>query len=65
MVSSGAFLGHDQLLKDFFNCLCAGITKRAAIARNLGLTPELVTLARKRLERRVTEFLSRNRRSAE
>jgi len=33
------FLGQDQLLKDLFGCLCAGILKRAAIARKLGLTP--------------------------
>ncbi len=50
------FLGQDQLLQDLFGCLCAGILKRAAIARKLGLTPKLVTYAQKRLARRAAEF---------
>ena len=56
-----AFLGQEQALKDLFSCLCAGITKRAAIASKLGLTPKLVTFARKRLDRRVVEFRSKER----
>ena len=56
-----AFLGQEQALKDLFSCLCVGITKRAAIASKLGLTPRLVTFARKRLDRRVAEFRSKER----
>jgi len=61
MAEFNHFLGQDQVLKDLFECLCAGITKRAAIARKLHLTPKLVTYARKRLHRRLVEFSQRKK----
>ena len=53
------WLGQDQLLKDLFACLCAGIVKRADIARRLRLPVSMVTYARKRLQRRLAEFRKR------
>ena len=50
------FLHPDQLLQDLFGCLCAGILKRAAITRKLGLTVSLIKNAHARLARRAAEF---------
>jgi len=51
-----SFLGEDQVLKEVFECQCAGILKRAAIARKLGVSAQVVTRAQKRLKRRLAEF---------
>ena len=50
------FLSEDQPVKDLFGCLCDGITKRAAIARKLGLPVRQVKNASIRLKRRLAEF---------
>jgi hypothetical protein len=54
-----SFVGPDQVLKDLFACLCAGILKRAAIAGRLKLSPSAITSAQKRLERRLVKFSHR------
>ncbi len=53
------WLGQDQLLKDLFACLCAGIVKRADIARRLGLSVNAVKNAKARFARRLAEFRRR------
>ena len=53
------FLSEDQPVKDLFGCLCDGITKRAAIARKLGLPVRQVKNASIRLKRRLAEFKKR------
>jgi len=54
-----ALLDRDQLLKDLFACLCAGIIKREAIARELNITCDMVTNAQKRLDRHIAQFKRR------
>src|SRR5260221_10742795 len=51
-----ALLDRDQLLKDLFGCLCAGIIKREAIASNLGLPVKAIRNAQARLDRHIAEF---------
>jgi len=51
-----ALLDRDQLLKDLFACLCAGIIKREAIARKLNLPVNAIKNAQERLNRHVAEF---------
>jgi hypothetical protein len=43
----------DQMLKGLFGCLCAGIIKRRAIARKLGLKGNTIKNAQKRLACRI------------
>jgi hypothetical protein len=54
-------LDRDQLLKDLFACLCAGITKREAIARKLGLPVNAIKNAQARLDRHIAEFKGRKK----
>ena len=51
-----AFLGSDEVLKSLFDCICNGILQREDIAIMLEVDPQMVTNARKRLDRRLTEF---------
>jgi len=51
-----ALLDRDKLLKDLFGCLCAGIIKREAIARKLGLPAKAIKNAQARLDRHLAEF---------
>lgn len=56
----GEFLGKDQVLKDLFDSICAGILKREEIAELLGVETQVVTNARKRLDRRLADFAASN-----
>ena len=56
-----ALLDRDQLLKDLFASLCAGIIKREAIARELGLPVKAIKNAQERLNRHVAEFKERKK----
>lgn len=59
-----ASLDRDKLLKDLFGCLCAGIIKREAIARKLGLPVHAIKNAQARLDRHIAQsvFSQFNRR---
>ena len=51
-----SLLDRDKLLKELFGCFCAGIIKREAIARELGLPVNAIKNAQARLGRRQKEF---------
>lgn len=51
-----AFLGSDAMLKNLFDCIGNGILQREEIAIILEVEPQVVTNARKRLDRRLAEF---------
>jgi len=51
------YLDGEQNLRPVFGCLCAGVTKPGEIARRLGMEERAVRNARKRLERRLAEFV--------
>lgn len=50
------FLGIEQRLIAIFDCICKGITKRNDQAGLLNISPQEVTNARKRLDRKLDEF---------
>ena len=51
-----AFLWEEQDLRNLFECICGAFEKREEIARQLGVEVQVVTNARKRLDRRLDEF---------
>jgi hypothetical protein len=51
-----AFLGADDKLLGIFKCVCAGNVKRDDQAKLLGLAPQEITNARKRLDRKLDQF---------
>lgn len=51
-----SFLGAEERLKQIFNCVCQGIVKRDEQAKFLSLTPQEITNARKRLDRKLDQF---------
>jgi len=50
------FLDSDNPLNRLFDCICAGIVKREDQAKILAITPQDITNARKRLDRKLMEF---------
>ena len=46
----------DKVLKSLFDCIFNGILQREEIAIMLEVEPQVVTNARKRLDRRLAEF---------
>jgi hypothetical protein len=56
MAEFSAFLGEEQDLRNLFGCLCGAFEKREEIAKRLGVEVQVVTNARKRLDRRLDEF---------
>lgn len=56
-----SLLDRDKLLTEMFGCFCAGIIKREAIARELGLPVNKIKNAQARLARRQKEFRYRRK----
>ncbi len=52
------FLGKERLLRQVFNCHCAGISKPKAMARKLKVPVRTIQKLQRRLERRMREFLA-------
>jgi hypothetical protein len=54
------YLDGDAQLTGVFDCVCNGIVQREEIAVLLDVTPQTVTNARKRLDRKLTNFASKH-----
>jgi hypothetical protein len=50
------FLGPEKLPRQVFDCVCEGLTKRDEQAKRLGVSPQDITNARKRLDRKLDKF---------
>jgi hypothetical protein len=50
------FLGPEDRLRNIFNCVCEGVVKRDEQAKLLSVTPQEITNARKRLDRKLDQF---------
>lgn len=50
------FLADDERSRGIFNCICDGVTKRDDQATQLQITPQEITNARKRLDRKLDRF---------
>lgn len=50
------FLADDERSTGIFNCICDGVTKRDDQATRLQITPQEITNARKRLDRKLDRF---------
>jgi len=51
-----AFLGNERGLKSLYACLCAGVSTRKDLARNLKVSMAVINNRLKRLQRRAEEF---------